>query len=165
MQNVQDHIDEDDDDVEYVIQEVAETTEIYHTTEIEEEHPDIHHQHHHHHTNNESHEIDVEEETDVQEVGEDEEEVEYEIHVNDIEDEYHEIITDDPVGVKAESRAKGHYENKSIHSESSDNGHSTIAAVKGTRNRNKSANKAPNPDYQCKVCTHRLVFALNIVKD
>lgn len=146
------HMDEDDD--LYVVQEVAETTEIYHTTEIEEGHENDQHQEH-----TEEHTIvDIEEETHVQQVDEDEEEVAFEIHMtSNLDEEYHEIITSDPVSTTSQDDSKNsygvkrNYERKLVHNyESSDSGQPSTA-VKRVRNRNKSTNKTPNPDFRCKV--------------
>uniref|UniRef100_A0A1I8P8Q5 Protein krueppel n=1 Tax=Stomoxys calcitrans TaxID=35570 RepID=A0A1I8P8Q5_STOCA len=136
----EEHHMEEDHDVEYVVQEVAE--EVYHpTTDMEDDG----------HSSQEVNDIvDVEEETSVQQIAEDEEEVEFEIHVNDIE-----IVTDDPVGVENRpDRTKRHYDRKSVTNSDSDSGHAF--APKGIRNRSKSSNKAPNPHFQCKVCGKQL---------
>ncbi|XP_073835667.1 uncharacterized protein [Musca autumnalis] len=160
MEQQEEPMEEDD---MYVVQEVAETTEIYHTTEIEGTHensqPEEHHEEEHHTI------VDIVEESDIQQVDEDEEEVAYEIHVTEnLDEEYHEIITSDPVPPdNKQEKSKKNYTLKTnfnikpeVHNyESSDSGQNTTAG-KRSRNRTKSTSKAPNPDFQCKICFKQL---------
>ncbi|KAM7348068.1 uncharacterized protein ACRADG_007495 [Cochliomyia hominivorax] len=134
----QQHHDEDHDqeiEMEYVEQDVAETTEIYHTTITDEMHSleetevieqEQHQQQHHQH-----------------------DDVEYEIQVNDIEEEYTEILTDSQDGMSQQS-------NKRFLEDTVNSGSEASIGNPSRRRRIGLNGKPPNPDFQCKVCGKQL---------
>lgn len=131
--NVEHDQDESEEvELEYMEQEVAETTEIYHTTVISEE---IQHL-----DDNE----DLVQDQQQSEGIDDDDKVEYEIQVNDMEEDYAELLTDSQDEMSSQSFKRRMDDGNS----GSDNG--LINAIAPKRRRINS-NKPANPDYQCKV--------------
>lgn len=144
QQEQQEDVEQDQEEIEmeYIEQDVAETTEIYHTTIISDEMQQLeddvvlvqNQQEQQHEQNQQQHEEHQQHE-----------DVEYEIQVNDMEEDYTEILTDSQDGMSQQS-------NKRTLDDTGNSGSDTASIGNPTRRRRMGANgKPPNPDFQCKV--------------